>query len=94
MPLKPGVGHLILLANHPIVPIAMSGVRELYWRKPMKVIIGQPFLVDVRGLPRHAAIEAAVEQVRAAMEAILPDYVEPPVGKKRLLFLNSLSDKL
>jgi 1-acyl-sn-glycerol-3-phosphate acyltransferase len=96
MPLTRGVGHFILLAPEgcPILPIALSGVQELYWRKPMTVIVGEPFYVRSEGLERHAAIEAAVNQVSAALRSLIPAYEEPIVGKKRLLFLTHLADNL
>jgi 1-acyl-sn-glycerol-3-phosphate acyltransferase len=96
MTLTCGVGHFILLAPEgcPILPIALSGVQELYWRKPMTVVIGEPFYPQTEGLDRHAAIEAAVDQVAKALCSLLPPYQEPIVGKKRMLFLTHLADNL
>ncbi len=94
LPLKRGIGHFVLRLKCPILPIALSGVKELYWRKRMRVIIGMPFAVQADGRDRRAAIDAAVEQVDTALRALLPPYSEPSVRKKRLLFLNKLSDNL
>ncbi len=94
LPLKRGIGHFALRADHAIMPIALSGVKELYWRKPIRVIIGKPFRVVTSGLGRSAAIDAAVHQVDAALRELLPAYQEPPNAKKRLRFLTDLSDHL
>lgn len=96
MPLTRGVGHFILLAPEgcPIQPIALSGVQELYWGKPMTVIIGKPFPIRSEGPDRHAAIDAAVNQVATALRSIIPPYEEPIVAKKRMLFLTHLADNL
>ncbi len=84
MPLQRGIGHIILQANYPILPIALSGTLELYWRKEITVTIGNPFRVNVQGLNHREAIDAAVEQVTRELCAVLPRYQEPVVKKKRL----------
>jgi 1-acyl-sn-glycerol-3-phosphate acyltransferase len=94
LPLKRGIGHFALQADHPIVPIALSGVKELYWRKPIQMIIGKPFRVQIEGQNRRAAIDAAVQQVDSALRGLLPHYVEPRVTRKWLRFLTDLSDGL
>ena len=94
LPLKRGIGHIALQADYPILPIALSGVKELYWRKPIQVVIGKPFRVHADDLNHRAAISAAVDQVETALRTILPSYKEPVVKKKRMLFLNSFSDRV
>lgn len=94
LPFKRGIGHYILQANYPILPIALSGLRELYWRKRIQVVIGKPIRVQVEEMNHHAAITAAVDQVDRALRALLPRYEEPVVKRKRMLFLNSLSDRV
>lgn len=96
MPLTRGIGHFVLLAPEgcPILPIALSGIQELYWGKPMTVIIGKPFFIRSEGMERRAAIDAAVDQVATALRSLLPAYKEPMVAKKRLLFLTHLADNL
>ena len=94
LPLKHGIGHYALRADCPILPVALSGVKELYWQKQMKVIIGQPFRVRIQGLDRHAAMGAAVDQVEAALRGLLPRYQEPVVAAKRLRFLTTISDRV
>ncbi len=94
LPLKRGIGHFAVRADYPILPIALSGVKELYWRKPMRVIIGKPFRVATDQLDRRHAIDAAVNQVDAALRALLPRYQEPAKTSKHLRFLTDLSDHL
>jgi 1-acyl-sn-glycerol-3-phosphate acyltransferase len=94
LPLRSGIGHFAMRADYPIVPIALSGVRELYWRKPIRVIIGKPFRVRVEEKNRRAAIDSAVRQVDTVLRDLVPDYVEPPVKVKHLHFLTDLSDHL
>ncbi len=92
MPLQRGIGHIILQANYPIVPIALSGTLELYWRKEIAVTIGKPFRVNVEGLNHREAIDAAVEQVTEQLHKTIPPYQEPVVGKKRMRWLTTLLD--
>ena len=94
MPLQRGVGHFVLRADAPILPIALSGTLELFWRKPLKVIVGELFRVEVAGLSHRAAIDEAVAQVTRAMREILPRNEEPVVSKKRMLFLTTLLDRI
>lgn len=94
LPLQRGVGHICLDRDYSIVPIALSGVRELYWRKRIRVIIGQPFQVTPQVTSRRAAIDAATDRVRCALEQTLPEYTEPSVRIKPLRFLTNLSDHL
>lgn len=94
LPLLRGIGHFALQAPYPVLPIALSGVKELYWRKRMQVIIGKPFCVEARGLSHREAIDAAVAQVDSALRGILPPFQEPVVTRKPLHFLTDLSDHL
>ncbi len=89
-PLRSGIGHLARRAAYPILPVALCGVQELYLGKPITVIIGKSFRVQVAGLTHHAATNAAVTQVARALCAILPEYVEPHPRFKPMRFLTNL----
>ena len=93
-PLQRGIGHFLMgaPAAYPIIPVALSGTRELYWRKAITITIGKPFRVTTEGLPHHAAIDAVVEQVTGSLRAILPPYREPTVTTKHLRFLTNWLD--
>jgi 1-acyl-sn-glycerol-3-phosphate acyltransferase len=89
-PLQHGIGHILLHIDHPVLPVALSGVKELYWHKPLTVTIGKPFHVRAEGANRHTAMEKATQQVAEALRAIIPKYQEPVVAHKRMLFLTKL----
>jgi 1-acyl-sn-glycerol-3-phosphate acyltransferase len=91
-PLQHGIGHILLHADYPVLPVALSGVKELYWHKPLTVTIGKPFHVRAEGANRHAAMEKATQQVAEALRAIIPPYQEPVVAQKHMLFLTNLLD--
>ncbi len=75
-PLLRGIGHLVLKADCPVLPIALSGVQELYLRKPITIVIGKPFRVATEGHDRHAQVDAAVAQIAQALGDLIPPYVE------------------
>lgn len=90
LPLQRGVGHLLAHECVTVLPIALSGVQELYLGKALTVTIGKPFNVSLAGLGRHAAIDAALDQVARALRETLPPYDEPPVRVKRMRWLTNL----
>ncbi len=89
-PLQTGVGHLLTRGDYTILPVALSGVQELYWRKSIGVTIGRPFHVRAEGLAHRAAIQQATAQVASELSSIIPPYHAPVVANKRLLFLTNL----
>lgn len=76
-PLQRGIGHLVLKADCPVLPVALSGVRELYLRKPITVVVGKPFRIATPGLDRHAEVDAALEQISHELRDLIPPYSEP-----------------
>src|SRR5580765_2357806 len=42
MPFKKGFAHFAIKAGVPVVPVALSGTKDLWFRKPIRVIIGRP----------------------------------------------------
>lgn len=90
--LQHGIGHFLLHAHegYPVLPVALSGVKELYWRKPLTVTIGKSFHVRAEGENRHVAVERATQQVANALSAVLPPYQEPVVAHKYMRFLTNL----
>jgi len=42
MPFKKGFAHFAIKAGVPVVPVALSGTKDLWFRKPIRVIIGPP----------------------------------------------------
>ena len=92
LPIERGIGHIVVSSGCAVLPVAISGVQELYLRKPVRVIIGQPVRVATEGLNRRAAIDIAVQQVEAAIREILPAYEEPKPRLKLMRFLTRLLD--
>lgn len=91
LPLKRGTVIYALRAGVPIVPIALIGTHDLYWRKELTLRVGEPLHFDQTNRPNRTEVEIALEKLQAAMLALLPtDYQEPP-GKKLLRnFLNHI----
>ncbi|MBI4497472.1 MAG: 1-acyl-sn-glycerol-3-phosphate acyltransferase [Chloroflexi bacterium] len=89
LPFQRGVGFLAARSGLPVVPIALSGCKELYQGKEITVVIGAPMYVEA-GPRMGARDEALVARLQEAMAALLPPYQEPPVTRKRLRFLTKL----
>lgn len=83
LPIRRGVGHFLSRVQVPVLPVALSGTRELWWRKPIRMIVGEPFAVCANGANRHEAIGGAVAQVESALQRLLPRYEEPLPRHKR-----------
>lgn len=90
LPLQRGVGHLLVRECLVVLPIALSGVQELYLGKSITITIGRPITIHTAGLGHHQAVDAAMAQVEHAMRGLLTPYVEPPVRVKRMRFLTNL----
>ena len=75
LPFKKGFAHFAIKAGVPVVPVALSGTKDLWFRKRIKVVVGKP--LSTAG----ADPTALTDQAFAEMRAILPTYSEPP-GRK------------
>jgi len=72
-----GFAHFAIKAGVPVIPVALSGTKDLWFRKPIKVVIGTP-------LPAAGTDPAALTDLAfRKMKDMLPAYVEPP-GRKLL----------
>jgi len=72
-----GFAHFAIKAGVPVIPVALSGTKDLWFRKPIKVVIGTP-------LPAAGTDPAALTDLAfRKMKEMLPAYVEPP-GRKLL----------
>ncbi len=87
LPLQTGIGHLLMHADVPVLPIALSGTRELWWHKRIRVIIGRPFRVTVPRVGKHSAVAAIVAEVSEQLQRLVPGYVEPAAAWKPLRHL-------
>ncbi|HKV88190.1 MAG TPA: 1-acyl-sn-glycerol-3-phosphate acyltransferase [Candidatus Dormibacteraeota bacterium] len=77
LPFHKGFAHFAIKAGVPVIPIALSGTKDLWLRKRIRVVIGEPI-----GTSRQDPT-ALTELAFRTMKEILPAYVEP-VGRKPL----------
>ena len=77
LPFHKGFAHFAIKAGVPVVPVALSGTKDLWLRKRIQVVIGQPIVTA--GHDADALTQLAYER----MKAILPQYSEPG-GRKPL----------
>lgn len=77
LPFHKGFAHFAIKAGVPVVPVALSGTKDLWFRKRIRVIIGPA--IPTGGQDPTALTEQAYQK----MQAMLPPYAEPP-GRKML----------
>lgn len=77
LPFHKGFAHFAIKAGVPVVPVALSGTKDLWFRKQIEVVVGTP--IPTAGQDPTALTELAFQR----MTAILPAYSEPP-GRKLL----------
>jgi 1-acyl-sn-glycerol-3-phosphate acyltransferase len=72
-----GFAHFAIKAGVPVVPVALSGTKDLWFRKRIEVVIGET--IQTGGRDPAELTELAFQK----MKAMLPQYVEP--GGPKLL---------
>jgi 1-acyl-sn-glycerol-3-phosphate acyltransferase len=77
MPFKKGFAHFAIKAGVPLVPVALSGTKDLWFRKRIRVIIGKA--ISPAGHDPASLTETGFQSVRG----LLPAYTEPK-GRKLL----------
>jgi 1-acyl-sn-glycerol-3-phosphate acyltransferase len=77
LPFHKGFAHFAIKAGVPVVPVALSGTKDLWFRKRIKVVIGPA--LPTQGADPNALTALAFQK----MSAMLPPYVEQP-GRKLL----------
>ncbi|HVH63317.1 MAG TPA: 1-acyl-sn-glycerol-3-phosphate acyltransferase [Candidatus Dormibacteraeota bacterium] len=75
LPFHKGFAHFAIKAGVQVVPVALSGTKELWLRKRIKVVIGKP--LSTAGKDPNALTAEAF----GALKSILPPYSEPQ-GRK------------
>ncbi len=71
LPFKRGFAHFAVDNQVPVVPVAFSGTKDLWLRKPIRVVIGKPLLPDGH------TVDSLVALAEQRLAAMLPVYVEP-----------------
>ena len=77
MPFKKGFAHFAIKAKVPVVPVALSGTKDLWLGKRIRVVIGEP--LKTAGQDSDSLTAAAFER----MKALMPAYRDQP-GRKWL----------
>jgi 1-acyl-sn-glycerol-3-phosphate acyltransferase len=72
MPFKKGFAHFAIKAKVPVVPVALSGTKELWFGKRIRVVIGEP--IQTTEYDAESLTAAAFEKVKALM----PVYRDQP----------------
>jgi 1-acyl-sn-glycerol-3-phosphate acyltransferase len=75
LPFHKGFAHFAIKARVPVVPVALSGTKDLWFRKRIQVVVGEP--IPTAGAAPAAVTELAFQRVKA----MLPAYVEPGGAK-------------
>jgi len=77
LPFHKGFAHFAIKAGVTVLPVALSGTKDLWLRKPIQVVIGAP--LATAGQTAEGLTQLAFER----MKQLLPAYSEPP-GRKLL----------
>ena len=77
LPFHKGFAHFAIKAGVPVVPVALSGTKDLWFRKRIRVVIGQP--IPTAGQDAEGLTELAFVRMRQLM----PVYSDPG-GRKPL----------
>jgi 1-acyl-sn-glycerol-3-phosphate acyltransferase len=75
LPFKKGFAHFAIKAKVPVVPVALSGTKDLWFRKRIRVVVGKALLTE--GRDPATLTEAAFQ----AITKLMPPYSEPPGPK-------------
>ena len=72
LPFKKGFAHFAIKAGVPVVPTILSGTKDLWLRKRIRVVIGQPIS------PQGHTPESLTALAQETMAGLMPEYHEPP----------------
>jgi 1-acyl-sn-glycerol-3-phosphate acyltransferase len=84
LPFKKGFAHFAVDAQAPVLPVALSGMKEIWLRKELEVRIGEPIPTTVR--TPDEVMQISLETMRR----LLPAYMEPTGPKPLRRWLTSL----
>lgn len=89
LPLKRGAVIYALRSGVPIVPIALIGTKDLFFRKQLTVRIGEPLILPQCTRPKSQQVQAVCDKLQYNMQNLLPKNYQEPTGIK--LFRNFLN---
>ena len=84
MSFKKGFAHFATENRVPVLPVALSGTQDLWLRKPVRLIVGEPIESDGQ------TVESLVTLAETRMRALVPPYHDPggvKLLRKRLTHL-------
>jgi 1-acyl-sn-glycerol-3-phosphate acyltransferase len=84
MPFKKGFAHFAIKAGVPVVPVALSGTKDLWFRKRIHIVIGEP--LQTAGQNPESLTAAASQRITELM----PAYQEQSGRKPLRRFLTNL----
>jgi 1-acyl-sn-glycerol-3-phosphate acyltransferase len=84
LPFHKGFAHFAIKAGVPVVPVGLSGCKDVWFRKKIKVFVGEP--IPSTGQDPAALTSLAEQRVRE----LIPRYVEPAGPKPLRKFLTHL----
>lgn len=91
LPLKRGAAIYALRSGVPILPVALIGTKDLYFRKELTIRFGKTISIPQSHRPKPQEIQAVLNELQAALIALLPpDYHEPEGAKPLRQFLNRM----
>ena len=75
LPFRKGFAHFAVEAGVPVLPVALSGTKDLWLGKRIELRVGGPIPADGLG------VDALADLARQRVQELLPAYVEPPSWK-------------
>jgi 1-acyl-sn-glycerol-3-phosphate acyltransferase len=75
MPFKKGFAHFATENRVPVLPVALSGTKDLWLRKRVRLIVGEPIESDGQ------TVESLVTLAEIRVRALVPPYREPGGAK-------------
>src|SRR5579872_6953466 len=84
LPFHKGFAHFAIKAGVPVVPVGLSGCKDVWFRKTIRVHVGEP--IPSAGQEPAALTDLAYQRIRA----LVPPYVEPAGPKPLRKFLTHL----
>ncbi|MDJ0798653.1 MAG: 1-acyl-sn-glycerol-3-phosphate acyltransferase [Calothrix sp. MO_167.B12] len=90
-PLKRGAVIYALRSGVPIVPVALIGTQDLYFRKKLTIKFGEPLTFPQSRRPKAKEAQAVADALQTSLIDLLPqDYQEPDEPKPLRQFLNHM----
>jgi 1-acyl-sn-glycerol-3-phosphate acyltransferase len=76
-PFRKGFAHFAIDNGVPVLPVALSGMQDLWLRKTVRVVVGEPFGAG-------SDVDQLVTEAEERLAALLPPLAEPPPGPRLL----------